>query len=291
MLSEKQLKGIFVPVVTPFHTTGELDLEAYATYIKAIAAHPVHGIVVNGTTGESPTVDVEEWQCLAKETQAALKGSNIPLVIGTGTNNTVSSVKRTEAAGNIGAEAVLVVVPYYNRPSQEGIIEHFRRVSEVGVPVIAYEIPGRTGVRMTLDTVRKVLDLPNVIGLKDCSGDTKLVTELVRTDSKPVLCGDDALFYQMLSSGASGGMLASANLRTDAFLQIYDSFREGRLADSEQAFESMLPLIRLLFQESNPAPIKWLLQRTGLLASDTLRLPMMSISEGLKAELEQCYFG
>ncbi|KGE17443.1 4-hydroxy-tetrahydrodipicolinate synthase [Paenibacillus wynnii] len=285
MLTEKQICGVYVPVVTPFNAAGEVDLDSYQRYVKSILNNSIQGLVVNGTTGESPTVNINELQLLVNASRELLQSSSVPLIVGTGTNDTRSTVTRTELAANLGADAVLVVVPYYSRPSQEGIIAHFRKAAEVGIPVIAYDIPGRTGVGLTVDTARTILEMNNVVGLKDCSGSPKLVTELTRYGSKPVLCGDDINFFDMLGHGAAGGMLASANVKPAEFIQIYEYFRSGQLDLAKQAFDNLVPLIRLLFKESNPAPIKWFLSQSGSITSDTLRLPLTSISQSLQEEL------
>jgi len=285
MLTEQQICGVYVPVVTPFNAAGEIDLDSYQRYVKKILTHSIQGLVVNGTTGESPTVNINELQLLVNASRELLKSTSIPLVVGTGTNDTRSTVARTELAANLGADAALVVVPYYSRPSQEGIIAHFRKAAEVGVPIIAYDIPGRTGVGLTVDTARTILEMDNVVGLKDCSGSPTMVTELSRYGSKPVLCGDDINFYDMLGCGAAGGMLASANVQPAAFILIYEYFKSGQLTLAKEAFDNLVPLIRLLFKESNPAPIKWILSENGEIASDTLRLPLTSISQSLQDEL------
>lgn len=286
MLTEQQIYGVYVPVVTPFSTAGEVDLDSYQRYVKNIVNNSIQGLVVNGTTGESPTVSPDELQLLVGASRELLKSTTIPLVVGTGTNDTRSTVKRTELAANLGADAALVVVPYYSRPSQEGIITHFRKAAEVGLPIMAYDIPSRSGVGMTLDTARTILEMEHVVGLKDCSGSPNLVTELARLRSKPVLCGDDLHFLEMLGCGAAGGMLASANVQTADFLQIYHYFAAGQQELAAAAFEQLRPLMTLLFKESNPAPIKWLLQEQGEIASDTLRLPMTSITSTLAEELQ-----
>jgi len=285
MLTEQQIYGIYVPVVTPFNAAGEVDLDSYQRYVKNIINNSIQGLVVNGTTGESPTVTVNEMQLLVNTSRELLQSTSIPLVVGTGTNDTASTVARTEIAANLGADCALVVVPYYSRPSQEGIIAHFRKAAEVGIPIMAYDIPSRTGTAMTLDTARTILEMNNVVGLKDCSGSTKMVSELVRTGSKPVLGGDDSLFYEMLSAGAAGGMLATANVYPAECIRIYEAFKSGQLDLAKESFERLLPIIRLLFKESNPAPIKWMLSQNGLINSDTLRLPMTSISTALQQEL------
>jgi len=289
MLSERELNGLYVPVVTPFHPDGELDLSSCDRHLGGLLSHDIQGIVLNGTTGESPTVAWDEVVLLMKAAEASMQrhGRRMPVVIGTGTNDTAASVRRTEQAGAIGADAALVVVPYYSRPSQEGIVAHYRAVAQVGLPIIVYEIPSRTGVRVHPDTMRTLLHLDGVIGLKDSSGDTRLLSELTASpDCKPILCGEDQYFHAMLAQGASGGMLAAANVRTDEFVQVYRLASEGRLYEALTAFNRLLPLIRLLFQESNPAPLKWLLARQGILSSDTLRLPMLPISGALRAGME-----
>ncbi|MEK0315588.1 4-hydroxy-tetrahydrodipicolinate synthase [Cohnella sp. 56] len=288
MLSERDLNGIFVPTITPFSDDGALDLASYRRYLDALLGHDIQGLVVGGTTGEAPTVEWDETIALVCATMEAVreKGVGLPVVVGTGTNSTAASVMRTEHAGQIGADAALVVVPYYSRPSQEGIVEHFRRVSQVGVPVIVYEIPSRTGVRLEADTARRIMELDGVIGMKDSTGSTALLSALVPTTGKPVLAGEDALLCDMLLGGARGGILASANIRTDDYLDVYRRFMRGDAAGAREAFERLLPWIERLFSESNPAPLKWLLARRGVIASDALRLPMSPISAALRTELD-----
>jgi 4-hydroxy-tetrahydrodipicolinate synthase len=289
MLNERDLKGIYVPVVTPFLPNAELDMDSYQSYLGKLLEKEIQGLVINGTTGESPTVSWEEVVDLVQTTKTCMvdKQSRIPVVIGTGTNDTVSTVKRTEMAGQIGADAVLVVIPYYSRPSQEGILEHFRKVAQVGVPIIAYEVPSRTGVRLTADTIRRIMDLNGVIGLKDSSGGIGLISELTCLDTKPVLCGEDIYFHAMLSQGACGGILASANVNTEDFINVFRLASKGDFIKAKKAFDLLVPIIQRLFQESNPSPLKWLLVRQGIISSDTLRLPMGPITKGLQLELER----
>jgi 4-hydroxy-tetrahydrodipicolinate synthase len=229
---------------------------------------------------------MDEVKSITETAKEILGTARMPIVIGTGTNDTASSMMRTELAGNFGADAALVVVPYYNRPSQEGIIAHFRQITQIGLPVIAYDVPARTGVGLTTNTAKTILDMDGVIGLKDSSGGLKLITELSNLGSKPILCGEDELFYSKLCNGAKGGILASANIQTKKFVQLFTSFMDGNIHQSKQTFDQLLPLIRLLFKESNPAPLKWLLARQGVIDTDTLRLPMTSISYSLQQEMD-----
>jgi 4-hydroxy-tetrahydrodipicolinate synthase len=160
-------------------------------------------------------------------------------------------------------------------------------VAQVGVPIIAYEVPSRTGVRLTADTIRRIMDLNGVIGLKDSSGGIGLISELTCHDTKPVLCGDDIYFHAMLSQGACGGILASANVNTSAFINVFRLAFTGDFIQAKKQFDLLVPLIQRLFQESNPSPLKWLLARQGIISFDTLRLPMGPITTGLQLELEQ----
>ncbi|SDM91706.1 4-hydroxy-tetrahydrodipicolinate synthase [Paenibacillus sp. yr247] len=287
MLREKDLHGIYVPIITPFDEDYEVDAASFYNHVYNVFQDDVDGLVVNGTTGESPTITSEELGILFTTAQAAREAAhvNVPLVVGTGTNDTLSTVRKTEAAGKLGADAALVVVPYYNRPSQQGIIEHFRKAASVGVPIILYEAPHRTGVTLELDTVRTILDIDGVIGMKDSTPNTRLVSELTRLGSKPILCGEDSLLFAALSSGAKGVMSASANVETERFVAFYRHFLAGQHEQSKQLFDELLPLIRLLFEEPNPAPLKWLLEQQGVIESGILRLPLMSVTEGLKEKL------
>lgn len=289
MLTEQQIQGIYVPVITPFTKDNQLDIPSFRNYITHMANSGIHGLVINGTTGESPTVSWNEVEQLVQVTKETLKSINktIPIVVGTGTNDTASTVKRTQMAGELGADAVLVVTPYYNRPTEEGIYEHFRVTAEVGVPVIVYEIPARTGVRVSVDTMKRIMNLDGVIGLKDSTNGVELMSELVRSGSKPILCGDDAFFYDMLSEGAAGGMLASANINTEQFIEVYDRYKNGNKEGSRELFTRVAPFIDHLFAEPAPAMIKWLLVNQGIITCDQLRLPLMPASEQLKAKMDE----
>jgi 4-hydroxy-tetrahydrodipicolinate synthase len=287
MLQERDLHGVFIPLVTPFQADGALDLQAYRRYVGTIAQTSLSGVVINGTTGESPTVSWEEVSILTEAAREATRTRELPIILGTGTNDTVSTVKRTEdAAALLGADAALVVVPYYSMPSQQGIIEHYRQAAATGVPIIAYVIPSRTGVHLELETVRAILEIDGVIGLKDSTADLRLVSEMTRWQHKPILCGADENWFASLCQGASGGILAAANARTDEFVLIQQHVAAGRLPEARAVFYRLEPLIRLLYQESNPSPLKWLLAHQGIIDSDTVRLPLTGISLDLRKLLQ-----
>ncbi|MGG1312703.1 4-hydroxy-tetrahydrodipicolinate synthase [Cohnella laeviribosi] len=282
-----RLKGIFVPVVTPFDRNGQLDLASFEQYLQRVVNAGVNGLVINGTTGEAHSVKDDELQELMKSVRKIVGSREIPVVVGASSNDTATAVKKVETARRAGADGVLVVAPYYVLPSREGLIEHFRATASLGVPVIVYDNPKRTGVKMDADTICAIMELENVIGLKDSSGDIRLVTELVRRGSKPVMCGDDLLLYASLCCGATGGIVASASLLTERFVELFRLLDEGDFRQSRSLFLTLTPLIGALFKEPSPGPIKWLLAETGVISSDRVRLPLTGISDDLKRELEQ----
>lgn len=289
MLQADQLHGVIVPLVAPFRADGELDLSSYERYLERLLRHSIQGIVLNGTTGEAPTVEWTEVEAMFQVARSVIGrlGLPTPIIVGTGTNDTRTTARRTEQAGRWGADAALVVTPYYSRPSEDGVYRHFRAAADTGVPIVAYEVPSRTGIRLSADAMANVLELGGVIGLKDATGNFELSDALAPLTSKPVLAGSDDLFAPMLRRGATGGFLASANVRTETFLETYRLAAEGRYDEAEAVFDRVLPLVRLLFQASNPTPLKWLLARAGLLASDTLRLPLTLIGEELQDALSE----
>ncbi|MEC0125160.1 4-hydroxy-tetrahydrodipicolinate synthase [Paenibacillus pabuli] len=287
MMNEQQIHGIYIPVIAPFTNDNKLDIDSYRKYITHLANHDIQGLVVNGTTGESPTVSWDEVKQMVQATKEILTSLNktVPVVVGTGTNDTYSTIQRTEMAAELGADAALVVTPYYNRPTQEGILAHFSSVSRTGLPILVYEIPARTGSRMTLDTVRKVMDLDGVIGLKDSSGGLDLLLALSQYEMKPVLCGEDAYFHAMLCQGAAGGMMASASIHTQRFVEVYQRFASGDILGSRDSFKQLEPLIDHVFTEPAPALIKWWLAQQQLISTAQLRLPLTAATENGKQKL------
>ncbi|MBU5442489.1 4-hydroxy-tetrahydrodipicolinate synthase [Paenibacillus sp. MSJ-34] len=279
MLTEDTLHGVMVPIVTPFDHRGNLDMKSFEELVQSLVSRGIHGLIINGTTGESPVIESHELESLIVSARKAIAASyNIPLIVGTGSNSTLATMKRTEQAKSLGADAALVVTPYYNRPSQQGIIRHFQALAEADLPIILYDIPHRTGVSLTVETVKNIMKMDHVIGLKESTGNIQRIFKLARSMSKPLLCGEDALFFASLCCGAKGGILASANLDSDQFVQVYELFRAGKIEESNELFNQLLPLVEFLFSEPNPAPLKWLLAQRGYIRSDRLRLPMTTIS-------------
>lgn len=285
MLAQR-LKGIIVPVIAPFTADCKLDTESFRNVVRSLLDRKVHGLVIHGTTGECPTVRSEEVRRMAEIAMELRAGRSIPILIGTGSNDTREAVLLAKRARSLGADGALVVTPYYNRPSAQGVLEHYRRVADVGLPVVAYHIPYRTGLALTPDELNAILEIGNVAGIKESSGGIRNFIELGGRTDKALLCGDDMYLFAALCCGASGGMLASANVATDRFVNVYESYAAGRWTEAKATFDGLVPLIRLLFAEPNPAPLKWVLQQTGRIRSDTVRLPITPITEELRLRLE-----
>jgi 4-hydroxy-tetrahydrodipicolinate synthase len=281
-LTARDLRGVFVPIVTPFTSNGQLDLPSFARLAGWLVDQGVHGLVLNGTTGESPTVHWPEVERLLPVLRDVVRG-RVPVLVGTGTYDTAESVERTGRAQALGADGAFAVVPYYSRPAPAGVIEHFRRIAAVGLPTVAYNIPYRTGLTLDLATLRSLLELPGVIGMKESSGGTANIAALV--GSGALLCGEDLLFLDALAVGGAGGIVAAANLVPRAFVASYDAFMQGRPADAQAAFDRIRALVTELFAEPNPAPLKWALAQGGRIDNGALRLPMVPISAALAARL------
>lgn len=276
--------GVIVPLVTPFTPAGDVDQLSLDRLVDWLVVAGVHGLVVNATTGESPTL---EWAEVERITARLLSrvGGVCPILIGTGSANTAESVEKTRRARALGAAGALVVVPYYSRPAPAGVVAHYRAIAEIGLPVVAYNIPYRTGLNLDRDTLGAILNLPGVVGIKESSGGIANTAALAGRSGKSMLCGDDALFVASLAHGAAGGILATANLFPRELLAVHEAARADRFTEARRIFGEILPLIELLYAEPNPSPLKWALQQRGLIDSAAVRLPLVPISDGLDQRL------
>ncbi|MEC0208740.1 dihydrodipicolinate synthase family protein [Paenibacillus ehimensis] len=279
MLSEDTLHGVMVPVVTPFDRSGELDIQSFEELIRRLMSKGIHGLIVNGTAGESPMIESSELEILIAAARQAIAASRaIPLIVGIDASNTSATVRRMAQANSLGADAALVAAPDSNLTSQQAVIRHFQALAEADLPMILCDPPRRTGGALDEETVRVIMGMEHVIGLKEGSGNIRRMFRLARSMSKPVLCGEDELFFASLCCGAKGGILASANLDSEQFVQVYELFRAGKIEESHQLFHQLLPLVQFLFSEPTPAPLMWLLSQRGYIRSDRLRLPMAAVS-------------
>jgi 4-hydroxy-tetrahydrodipicolinate synthase len=273
------LTGSIVAIVTPMQPGGELDLPALRRLIDHHVANGTSGIVIVGTTGESPTVDVDEHRLLIR-TAVEHAGGRIAVIAGTGANATREAVELTRYAREVGAASCLSVVPYYNKPSQEGLYQHFRAVAEVGLPVILYNVPGRTVADLANDTVLRLAELPNVAGLKDATGDlvrhVELVTALRGRDFALYSGNDDtALPYILL--GGHGVISVTANVAPRAVADMCAAALRGDVATARELHARLMPLHTRLFVEANPIPVKWAAAELGLI-QPVLRLPLTPLA-------------
>jgi 4-hydroxy-tetrahydrodipicolinate synthase len=282
-LTPRDLRGVFVALITPMTSAGAVDHASFAALVDGLLADGVDGLVLNGTTGESPTVRWPEVEALLQALRAQVRG-RVPVIVGTGTYDTAESIERTRRAQALGADAALAVVPYYSRPAPAGVLEHFRHIAAIGLPVVAYNIPYRTGLALDLPTLRALLAVPGVIGLKESSGSVANIRALA-AEAAALLCGEDALFADALAEGAAGGILAVANVVARDLVAVHRAFAAGQLLAARVGFARLRPLIEALFAAPNPAPVKAALARAGRIRSASLRLPMVPVDPRLEARL------
>jgi 4-hydroxy-tetrahydrodipicolinate synthase len=269
------IKGSIVAIVTPMHADGSLDVPGLRKLIDWHIAEGTDGIVIVGTTGESATVTVEEHCELIRLTVEHAKG-RIPIIAGTGGNSTVEAIRLTVHAKEIGADAALVVVPYYNRPTQEGMYRHFKAIAEaVDLPIILYNVPGRTVADMSNDTVVRLAQIPNIVGIKDATGNIGRGTELLKhvPSDFAVYSGDDPTAMALMFCGAAGNISVTANVAPRAMHELCVAAMAGDVARAIEINNTVLPLHQKLFVEPNPVPVKWALNQMGLIP-DGIRLPL-----------------
>lgn len=280
------LRGAFTALVTPFTRSGEaIDVAAYESLVEAQIAGGVAGLVPCGTTGESPTLDDDEQAELVARAVAVAKG-RVPVVAGTGSFSTKKTIKATERALAAGAAGVMVVMPYYSKPTQEGLFRHLEAVARAasGAPVVLYNVPGRTQVDLEVETTMRVLEAaPNVVGLKDATANVLRCQELKRRagDRLAVLSGDDALTVAMMAVGAEGVISVTSNVYPAEVARVVGHALAGRWAEARAAQARLQPVHDVMFVESNPAPAKAALARLGRMEG-TLRLPLVEASAGAR---------
>ncbi len=275
------IKGSIVAIVTPMHEDGSLDLPALEALLDWHIAEGTDGIVIVGTTGESPTVNVEEHCELIKLAVDHVAG-RIPVIAGTGGNSTTEAIELTAYAKKVGADASLQVVPYYNRPTQEGMYQHFKRIAEaVDLPVILYNVPGRTVADMANDTIVRLASVPGIVGVKDATGNIGRGTELLRAVPKSfaVYSGDDPTAMALMFCGGAGNISVTANVAPRAMHELCVAAMEGRIADAIAINDKLIPLHNKLFVEPNPVPVKWALAQMGRMKGG-IRLPLVPLGTG-----------
>jgi 4-hydroxy-tetrahydrodipicolinate synthase len=273
------ISGSIVAIVTPMHEDGSLDLAGMRRLVDFHVQEGTDAIVVVGTTGESPTVNVEEHQELIR-TVVAQAGGRIPVIAGTGANSTAEAVELTKFAKAAGADAALSVVPYYNKPTQEGLYQHFRTVAEaVDMPVILYNVPGRTVADLGNETALRLAQIPNVVGIKDATGNIDRGSELIARAPAgfSVYSGDDSSACALMLLGAQGNVSVVANVAPRLMHEMCAAALAGDLAKARELNFRLLGLNRQLFCEANPIPVKWACQQLGLIGPG-VRLPLTTLS-------------
>lgn len=284
------LHGVYTALVTPFSADGSsIDFEAYEKLLAQQIEGGVSGLVPCGTTGESPTLTDAEQQELIAHTVRIAKG-RVPVLAGTGSNSTKKSIEASKAAFEAGADGVMVVTPYYNKPSQEGLFRHVTEIAKaVSGPVVVYNIPGRSIVDMSVDTLLRILDAcPNVVGIKDASGNAFFVQELMVKARGRIadLSGDDPLALPMMAVGAQGVISVTSNLYPRQVSAVVADALAGKWADAERKSSALYQLHRAFFSEPSPAPIKAALALKGLM-QPSVRLPILEATQACKDMLAQ----
>ena len=274
------IQGSLVAIVTPMHADGSLDLPGLCKLIDWHIAEGTDGIVIVGTTGESPTVTVEE-HCELIRVTVEHTAKRIPIIAGTGGNSTTEAIELTRYAKEIGADASLQVVPYYNRPTQEGMYRHFRKIAEsVDLPVILYNVPGRTVADMANETMLRLAQVPGIVGVKDATGNIGRNTDLLRLapPSFAVYSGDDPTAMALMLCGGKGNISVTANVAPRAMHALCVAAMAGNVAEAVRINNQLLPLHNKLFVEPNPVPVKWAMAEMGLMQHG-LRLPLAPLGD------------
>jgi 4-hydroxy-tetrahydrodipicolinate synthase len=273
------IQGSIVAIVTPMHADGTLDLPGLRKLIDWHIAEGTDGIVIVGTTGESPTVSVEE-HCELIKVAVEHTAKRIPVIAGTGGNSTSEAIELTQYAKDVGANASLLVVPYYNRPTQEGMYQHFKKIAEaVDLPAILYNVPGRTVADMANETVLRLAQVPGVIGIKDATGNIGRGCDLMRQAPKgfAVYSGDDPTAMALMFCGAKGNISVTANVAPRGMHKLCDAAMNGRVAEAIAINDKLFPLHNKLFVEPNPVPVKWAMAEMGLISAG-MRLPIVPLA-------------
>jgi len=278
--------GAMTALVTPFRD-GEVDARALEALVEAQIAGGINALVPCGSTGEAATLTHEEHLAVVRAVVRAARG-RVPVIAGTGSNSTAEAIRLTRGAEEAGADAALLISPYYNKPTQDGIYRHYAAVADAtGLPLILYNIPGRTGSNITPDTIARLARLPNIAGVKEASGNLAQVLEII-DESGPdfgIYSGDDILTLPIMAAGGHGVIAVGANLMPRAYVELTDALLAGDLERARMQNHRLLPLMMALTLEVNPIPVKTALAMMGQCA-DEFRLPLTPMSPGARVRLE-----
>lgn len=279
----RMFKGSFTALITPFKD-GKIDERAFCRIVEWQISEGTHGLVPVGTTGESPTLSHDEHKRIVELTVETAKG-RVPVIAGAGSNATGEAVELARFAKQVGADAVLVVTPYYNKPTQEGIYQHYRVVAEgVAIPQIVYNCPGRTGSSVSPETVARLSELDNIVALKDAADSIDYTTEVVTLCDLTVLSGADGLNFPIMALGGKGAISVLANVAPRLMADLTGAALAGDWAKALVVHKKVFPLCRALFWESNPIPVKAAAQMLGLVGPE-IRMPLVPMTEGPREKL------
>ncbi|QTQ11277.1 4-hydroxy-tetrahydrodipicolinate synthase [Treponema parvum] len=290
-------RGAFTAMITPMNSDGSVDFEGFRKNVKFQLESGITGLFPLGTTGETPTLDEDGEEdrivdIVMTETRSYEKahGVKIPVVLGAGSNNTRDAVRNTERAKKAGAAGALVVTPYYNKPSQEGIFRHFEAVSKIGVPIIVYNIQGRSGVNISTETLLRIADLPNIAGVKEASGNINQMMDVIALikSKRPdfaVLSGDDALTLPLIACGGDGVVSVVSNLAPSLISEMVNSALNGDMTKARGLHYRLLPFFKAAFVDGNPSSIKYAMNVKGLSAGMP-RLPLVEPTAAAKKIIE-----
>ncbi len=281
-----EIKGAITAIVTPFRD-GRFDERAYEGLIDWQIKEGIHGLVPCGTTGESSTLDYDEH---FRVIEVAVKAVNkrVPVIAGTGSNSTDETIEITRKAKQLGADAALIVTPYYNKPTQEGLFRHYKAVAEaVDIPIVLYNVPGRTSVNMLPSTVARLAEIENVVAIKEATGDMKQVSEIIRLCGNRIvlLSGDDFTTLTLLALGGKGVISVGANIAPKDYADLCNSWESGDINRARQLHYKLEPLNASMFIETNPIPAKTALALMGKIAEE-FRMPLCEMSKANKDKLE-----
>ncbi|MCQ2579718.1 MAG: 4-hydroxy-tetrahydrodipicolinate synthase [Treponemataceae bacterium] len=292
-----KLRGAFTALVTPMFNDGSIDFEGWRRLVKLQLEGGISGLLALGTTGETPTLDENEEEVklieiIMSETREYTQktGRKVPVIIGAGSNCTKDAVFYVERAKKMGADYALVVTPYYNKPSDEGIFRHFEAVSKVGIPIIVYNIAGRTGKNISTDLLCRIADLPNIVGVKEASGNINQMMDVIARIShkKPdfsVLCGDDSLTLPIVAAGADGVFSVVSNLTPELVTKMTLAALEGDMETAREIHYRLLPIFKAAFVDGNPTSIKYAMNLRKLPAGG-VRLPLVEVNDNAKKIIE-----
>jgi len=281
-------QGAMVAIVTPFKD-GRVNETALRQLIEFQIANGTQGIIPCGTTGESPTLSFQEHERVIEIT-VEQTNKRVPVIAGTGSNNTDEALRLTRHAKEAGADGALMICPYYNKPTQEGLYRHFKKVAEsVDIPIVLYNIPGRSAVNMEADTIARLAKIDNIVGVKEASGSMRQITDIIAKCGSDfvVLSGEDFLTFPLLCVGGKGVISVVSNVAPRDMSDLCNLYFAGRFAEAQKLYYRLLPLCHALFIETNPAPVKTALAMMNKLDNDEVRLPLAPMSEANRERLRK----